>query len=349
MKCIFILALVCLTTLAHARISVVAGNAIIADWVQQVGGKQVTVTPLAGPGADPHHFAPTPKDIARLADADLIVCFGAGLEPWLQDALAASGARAKVLRLTDNLDLMAPGEPFWKKRQPLYPDAESQPPCCREDAIAANQAWAKLSAQMPASAIHDHGHHDHHGHHHHHEEQDPHVWMDPRMALLMVLEINAALNQLEPKHSQYFDERREQYLDKLLEFDAWAQAQIDSLPVERRLLVSYHDNLRYLARAYGLLTPASILGSVSTESADPSARQFMELIATIKELRVPAVFVDSTANPRLAEQVVREASLPAPVTLYTGNLSGPDGPAPDYLSQMRYNVTAIAEALETSP
>lgn len=350
MKCIIVLATLLAVGLLDASVRVVASNAIIADWVNQVGGDDVTITTLAGPGVDPHHFSPTPKDIARLAKADLIVSFGEDLEPWLANSVTASGANAPLLNLTERLPLLAPGEAFWLTRELPYPNAESQPDCCREDAMAANQAWIKLTQRMPSDSEHDHEHsgaadHDHHQDHNH-GEWDPHVWLDPQLALLMVLEVNTALNQLDEGHAADYDRRREQYLAKLIALDEWSQAKIDNIPINRRLLVTYHDNLRYFARRYGLLTPGSILGSVTTEAADPSAKQFQQLIKLIRDLSVPAIFVDATANPRLAEQVAREAGLPPPVVLYTGNLTPSGGPAADYISLMRHNVTAISKALE---
>lgn len=329
----------------HARIDVVASNAIIADWLQQVGGEHVRVTTLAGAGTDPHHFSPAPRDVARLAQADLVVAFSPDMESWLERFLQAGNPVGSVLYLNEGLDLMATGEPFWIERQPLYPNPDSKPPCCQEDARLANEAWAAMIPRMPAARKQDH-HHDHdHDHAHHHADLDPHAWLDPQLALLMILEINHSLNQLAPPQSGFFDKNRENYLDQLIKMDEWAQAQIDEIPVERRLLVTYHDNLRYLARRYGLFTPASILGSISTETADPSARQFAELLRLIEFLGAPAIFVDATSNPRLAEQAARQAGLPPPVPLYTDNLTNLDGPAPDYLSLMRYNVTAITNAL----
>src|SRR5690606_36167361 len=95
-----------------ARLDVVASNGIVADWTRQVGGDAVAVTVFAGAGQDPHNFLPTPRQIGALADADLIIGFGEGMEPWLADAVQASGSRARILLLAEDLELMAPGEPF---------------------------------------------------------------------------------------------------------------------------------------------------------------------------------------------------------------------------------------------
>ncbi|GHC00902.1 metal ABC transporter substrate-binding protein [Cerasicoccus arenae] len=336
----WIITLAAFLAVAHlpARLTVAASNGIAADWVRQVGGNQVQVASFADSGADPHHFEPSPRQINELAKADLIVAFGEGLEPWLNEAIVASGTSARKLILTDGLDLLEPGEAFWVDRPLLYPDAANKPPCCKEDALVANEIWTSMIPQMPKSANDGHGHDHDHGY-------DPHVWLDPQMAVLMILSINNALNELDPIHAAYFDKRREKYLDEIITLDEWAEARLGEIPTRRRLLINYHDNLRYFGRRYGFFTPTSILGSVSTESPDPSARDFNRLLKLISRFGVPAVFVDSTANPRLAEQVVREAGLPTPFVLYTGNVTAADGRAPDYLSLMRGNVETIVTAL----
>jgi len=344
------LALFFASALSAARIDVVAANAIVADWVQAVGGDQVAVTTLAPAGSDPHHFSPSPRQVKAVAQADLIVAFGAGMEPWLKELADAAGSRAKIVELTHGLDLMPPKAAFWETKTMLHPNAASKPPCCKADALRENEIWAMMAAVMPAgeSCPHDHaspahGEHDHHTHDH--GELDPHAWLDPQLALQMVLAIDANLAELAPDRAADFQRNRRAYLEALIELDEWAEQELAAVPVERRLLINHHDNLRYFGRRYGFFTPASILGSTTTESADPSAKQFTELIELIRVHRAPAVFVDATANPRLARQLAREAGLPPPVTLHTGNLTGPQGPAPTYLDLMRANVQSVAEAL----
>jgi ABC-type Zn uptake system ZnuABC Zn-binding protein ZnuA len=80
---------------------VVASTSVIADFARQVGGEHVEVTPLVPAGADPHVHEPTPSDARAVADADLVLANGAGLEPWF-DALAGVDD-AEVVRLTDTL------------------------------------------------------------------------------------------------------------------------------------------------------------------------------------------------------------------------------------------------------
>ncbi len=74
----------------------VASFSILGDLVRQVGGADVTVTTLVGPDSDVHGFSPTPADARKLAEADIVVVNGLGLEGWLDRLIRASGTRAPV-------------------------------------------------------------------------------------------------------------------------------------------------------------------------------------------------------------------------------------------------------------
>jgi zinc/manganese transport system substrate-binding protein len=82
---------------ADGKLKVVATFTIIGDLVQQVGGDAVTVTTLVGPDADAHVFEPKPSDLGAVAQADLIVSNGLGMEPWLERVIQAADYQGKVL------------------------------------------------------------------------------------------------------------------------------------------------------------------------------------------------------------------------------------------------------------
>lgn len=83
---------------------VVVGNAVIADWVSNVGGDLVSVTTLTPPGADAHTFQLTPGELTAVADAALVVLSGGGLEASFGGAVrdAASG---RLITLADSVEL----------------------------------------------------------------------------------------------------------------------------------------------------------------------------------------------------------------------------------------------------
>ena len=69
-------------------ISVVVTTNIVADWVENIGGEYVDVFSLVPVGADPHSFQPGAQDVAKIADAELVLSVGLGLEEsWLKELL----------------------------------------------------------------------------------------------------------------------------------------------------------------------------------------------------------------------------------------------------------------------
>ena len=67
-------------------LNVVVTSNIVADWVRRVGGERVEVFSLSPVGGDPHTFQPGARDVARIADADLVISIGLDLEAaWLAE------------------------------------------------------------------------------------------------------------------------------------------------------------------------------------------------------------------------------------------------------------------------
>ncbi len=87
-------------------VQVVTTTNFVADWVREVGGDRVEVFSLLPVGGDPHTFLPGARDVARVADADVVLTVGLGLEAdWLEDLLRnASADESKILALGDHVD-----------------------------------------------------------------------------------------------------------------------------------------------------------------------------------------------------------------------------------------------------
>ena len=116
-------ALLQVTALAAPRpIVVVASNTILADLVREVGGERVAVTALARPGADLHDFEPQASDVRVLADADIVVLNGLGLEPWIGKLVANSGFHGLKVEACEGVDVIedrdAHGEPGSRSLDP---------------------------------------------------------------------------------------------------------------------------------------------------------------------------------------------------------------------------------------
>jgi ABC-type Zn uptake system ZnuABC Zn-binding protein ZnuA len=190
-------------------------------------------------------------------------------------------------------------------------------------------------------------HHAHEGeeHAHDHGEFDPHIWHDPNNAMLMVENIRAALAAADAANAVTYSANAEAYTAELTALDAYIREQVATIPEANRLIVTSHDTFSYFAGAYGF-TVMNILGSVSTETADPGAGEIAELVAEIQESSVPAIFTENITNPALVERVAQEAGVTLARTLYTDALGQPGTPGESYLLMVRYNVDTMVEALQ---
>lgn len=175
-------------------------------------------------------------------------------------------------------------------------------------------------------------------------ETDPHVWQSPRNAMLMVEAIAEELALADPDHADGYRRRADEYIRLLESLEAEIREQLETLPLDRRKLVTTHDTFAYFADEYDFEV-LSVLGSASSEASDPSAREVAMVIDRIRDLRVPAIFSENILNPKLTEQIARESGVNVVPTLYTDALGPADSPGADYLGMVRFNVRTIVEAL----
>jgi ABC-type Zn uptake system ZnuABC Zn-binding protein ZnuA len=187
------------------------------------------------------------------------------------------------------------------------------------------------------------------GEHEHTEESghdvnaDPHIWFAPHNVTVWTHNIEHTLSTLDPDHAQTYEAKAQTYEVELEALDIWIQEQVAQIPEENRRLVTDHTSFGYFSHRYGFEQTGAVFPGYST-LAEPSARDLAALEDTIREFDVRAVFVGLTVNPDLARRVADDTGIEL-VFLYTGSLSEPGGPADDYLSFMRYNVSEIVKAL----
>ncbi len=88
-------------------LKVVATTNIVGDVVSQIGGEAIDLTTLLPPGADPHSFQPTPQDMARVANAQVIFINGAGLETFMRALLENTNSQARQVEVSEGIHLLA--------------------------------------------------------------------------------------------------------------------------------------------------------------------------------------------------------------------------------------------------
>lgn len=173
---------------------------------------------------------------------------------------------------------------------------------------------------------------------------DPHFWLDPILVVHYVENIRDGLSTADPEGADLYARNADSYIADLRELDAWIAAQVAAIPAKRRLLVTNHDSFGYFADRYGFTIVGTILPGIST-NASPSTQQIVQLIDTIHETGAPAIFLETSASPDLANQIAEQTGAQVITNLYAESLTGQGGPVMTYLELMRHNTTLIVEAL----
>jgi len=173
------------------------------------------------------------------------------------------------------------------------------------------------------------------------DEIDPHFWLDPTMVIHYVENIRNGLTTVDPDGAETYRVNADSYTLTLRELDAWIQEQVETVPVERRLLVTNHESFGYFADRYGFRIVGSVFPSTEGEGT-PSARQLAALVDRIKATGAPAILLETGSNPDLAAQLARETGVKVVTDLHTHSLGEN---APTYVDMMRWNVERIVEAL----
>jgi anchored repeat ABC transporter substrate-binding protein len=175
---------------------------------------------------------------------------------------------------------------------------------------------------------------------HVHGEIDPHLWQDARNAKAYVQLIRDTLTQRDPQGAATYDEKARTYSAKLDELDTYLRQRIAGIPKDRRQLITTHDAFGYLAKAYDMTVAGFV---VPNPASEPSAEQVRKLTETIRNLHVPAVFME----PNLAQRATVLTQVATDQHVKVCQLYGDafDEHARDYLAMMRHNADELRTCL----
>jgi zinc/manganese transport system substrate-binding protein len=292
---------------AGAGASVVATTTIWGDLTRQVvecAGAGEVAT-LMPVGTDPHDFSPSSQDVAAMIGADLVIANGLGLEGGLEKSIESAKADgATVFEVAPQLDPL----PF--------------------------------GGHSEGEEHSEEGHSEEEGHEH--GSEDPHVWHDVTRAAKAAGLIGAELTKATGNPD--YAECGTLLQGELMTVNDEVAATLATVPEERRILVTDHDALGYLAAAYGYTVAGTVIPGGST-LAEPSSAELAALATTVKEAGVPAVFAN-TANPQaLVDALASEVGDIDVVSLYVDSLGEPGSSADTFQGMVRTNAQRISEAL----
>ena len=172
---------------------------------------------------------------------------------------------------------------------------------------------------------------------------DPHAFQDLSNAQIYVRNIASGLSEIAPAQAADFKANADKLSAEIAALDKELKSEFSAIPPERRRILTSHDAFGYFGRAYGIEF-VSVLG-ISTE-AEPTAEDLSKIVRQAREGHLSAIFLENMADPRLAETVAQESDIKVGGELYADALSDPSGPAPDYLSLIRYNAQQLLAAMQ---
>ncbi|MEJ8306005.1 metal ABC transporter substrate-binding protein [Saccharibacillus sacchari] len=288
------------------------------EFARHVGGDLADVELLVPAGTEPHDWEPTPQDIAKIEEADLLIYNGAGMESWVDQVLDASANGDLVaVEASQGIDIMEGSEE--EEHDHEHDEAATE------------------------EHDHDHEHEEEAGHAHSHDHGglDPHVWLSPALAIEEVRSIEAAFVEKDPAHADQYKSNADAYIAELEKLDTEFK---DGLSGTKRTdFVTQHTAFGYLAREYGL-TQVPIAG-LSPEQ-EPSAQEMAEIVEFAKEHDVKTIFFETLVSSKVAEAIASEIGAKTAVLNPLEGLTDEEIAAgEDYLSIMRANLKALQAAL----
>lgn len=172
-------------------------------------------------------------------------------------------------------------------------------------------------------------------------EMDPHFWMDPGRAVIMMETITNKLAELDPSHEQQYRDNLKAATSLLNEAKETMRTRLSSLPC--RELITFHDGFSYFADAFDL----TILMSVEEEEGqEASAQVISDAISLIDAYKLPAIFTEVNSSDATAKAISREAGVKVASLsmIMSGKTENPGIGL--YITAMEENVNTIVEAFQ---
>jgi len=182
---------------------------------------------------------------------------------------------------------------------------------------------------------------------------DPHAWFSIRNVAVYVNNIVRALSELDPPNKAEYRARAQLFLQQLRVLDGWVREQVSRIPPERRILVTTHDAFNYFCREFkfnprnDFLSIAPVGWSTGAEvGAGMTPERHRMVVDSIKQSGAPAIFVETTINPKQIREIAKETGVKIGGALYSDSM-GPAGSAGEtFIGMMRENVLLIVNALQ---
>ncbi|MEL4898270.1 metal ABC transporter solute-binding protein, Zn/Mn family [Crocosphaera sp. Alani8] len=291
-------------------------------FTKAVVGDTGEVDILISPGAEVHDYQATPEDAKLLAEADILVENGLGMEEFLSDLVANAGnSTLQQIDASEGIEAI-------KEKDDEHEGHDHE-----------GHDHDEHGHEGHDHEGHDHDKQGHEGHGHHHAEGNPHVWLDPVLAQQQVANIRDRLIEINPDNADDYRSNADAYVEQLQQLDNEFKEKL--APVQGCNFITFHDAFPYLAQRYGLQQEAIVY--IPEDSITPQDIQRVQQLAN--EHQVKALLTEPGLKDKRIEQISSDlnVSLEALNPLESGETD------PQYYFQvMRGNLEALLRACQST-
>ena len=175
------------------------------------------------------------------------------------------------------------------------------------------------------------------------EEINPHSFISPKVGITMAENLRDALIQVDPDHKEEYQKNADEYIAQLTQIsDRYADV-INSIPEERRILVTSEHAFQYMASEYGLRE--AYVWEVDTEELG-TPEQIKSLVDQLREIQPPVMFMESNVDARPLETVSKETGIPIfEEPIYSDEIGSIGEEVDTYVKFLEHNIRIIEKGL----
>jgi len=314
-------------------------------WTKEILGARtdsVNLTLLIKNGIDLHSFKPTAQDIAKIANADMVIYVGGESDEWIEKALEATPKKGRT-----EINLMKVlGDRV--KAEEIVEGMQAEEEHHHEHAEEHEHEHHDEHAEE-----HEHEHHDEHAEeheHHHHDEEvenDEHVWLSLKNAEILVKKIAEELSKIDAAHASAYKQNTEAYIAQIQSLDAEYRTAVESA-ARKTVLFGDRFPFRYLVDDYGIKYYAAFVGCSAESEASFETIAF--LAGKMDAESLPVIFTIENSNGKIAKSVLAASkkSQSAQILIINSMQSITEkqiNEGIDYLSLMKANLENLKKAL----
>ncbi|PEZ03342.1 adhesin [Bacillus sp. AFS018417] len=217
----------------------------------------------------------------------------------------------------------------------LEPFAEKMEKTLKNENVKIVNASNGIELRSSTEEEHEEGHKEEH-----HHDKDPHVWLDPTLAMRQAETIKNALVELQPEHKEEFEKNFAALQKKFTDLDSQFKEVADHAKT-KEILVS-HAAYGYWEQRYGF-KQIPIAGISASD--EPSQKELASIASTAKEHGLKYILFETFSTPKVAEVIQKETGTKILRLNHLATISDDDAKKnKDYFTLMEENINTLKEA-----